>query len=109
MSTNLHAALIAEKDRAQKVLNRVSALFKSPELSPEYPPKHRYRLRGVSTKPHITYVPYEPKELVDISTEESTEGSQWWRLEYTNQPKITKTVRISICQLRLAHSPRIRY
>ena len=52
----------------------------------------KYRLRGVATKPNVTYV-LLPKEddtddlnMIDVNAEDdeddTPEGAQWWRIEY---------------------------
>lgn len=69
---------------------------------PNMPPeslKYLYRLRGVATKHHVTYV-LRPREQ-DVPTndvmvdddDETPEGMQWWRIEYeTSGARIVRTV-----------------
>jgi hypothetical protein len=73
--------------------------FTQPSSDPNEPPTHRYTLRGVSTKPHITYV-LRPviEDLIDISDDNSGEAKdessgncagetawQWWRISFSDE------------------------
>lgn len=63
--------------------------------------RHRYTLRGVSTKPHVTYVLRPKSDTADqgpdadmFSDGDAPEGMQWWRIEYDvtfNGPKTLVT------------------
>ena len=58
--------------------------------------KHRYSLRGVSTKSHVTYLlrPRDPSDTAMVDDEDAPEGMQWWRIEYdvhVNGAKVIKT------------------
>lgn len=59
--------------------------------------KHRYSLRGVATKPHVTYLltPRDPTDSGMVDDEDAPEGMQWWRIEYdvqVNGARVMKTV-----------------
>lgn len=78
----------------EETLSMISKLSNdAPASAGEQPPKHRYHLRGVATKPNITYVltPKAEKD-VEMNGEDSAEqvdvddttppGMQWWRIAY---------------------------
>ncbi|KAI7183726.1 hypothetical protein KC316_g7965 [Hortaea werneckii] len=92
------AVLASEKEKTRKA---ISDLSRNPLPELQGKEQHRYTLRGVATKPNVTYVlrPKEEDEDEDIAMEgeegDSTpEGMQWWRLEYEvtgTGANITKT------------------
>ncbi|KAI7161395.1 hypothetical protein KC349_g2771 [Hortaea werneckii] len=92
------AVLASEKEKTRKAIGDLSR-NPLPELQGKE--QHRYTLRGVATKPNVTYVlrPKEEDEDEDIAMDgeegDSTpEGMQWWRLEYEvtgTGANITKT------------------
>ncbi|TKA82420.1 hypothetical protein B0A49_00019 [Cryomyces minteri] len=49
-----------------------------------FPREHRYSLRGVATRPNITYIlhPAEDSENDDDMSLKTPEGMQWWRISY---------------------------
>ncbi|KAI4724189.1 hypothetical protein E4T49_08081 [Aureobasidium sp. EXF-10728] len=86
------AALEEEKEKTRKALTELS---KENGLPVENL-KHRYTLRGVSTKPHVTYLlrPRDPSDTAMADDEDAPEGMQWWRIEYdvqVNGAKVIKT------------------
>jgi hypothetical protein len=86
------AALEEEKEKARKALVELS----QDTGLPQEKLKHRYSLRGVSTKPHVTYLlrPRDPFDTSMVDDEDAPEGMQWWRIEYdvqVNGAKVIKT------------------
>ena len=89
--------LSEEKEKTRKVIADMS---KAPPrgLRPEEL-KHRYTLRGVATKPNITYVlcPIDANAVDDMIDDDTTpRGMRWWRMEYEvnasgSGAKVTKT------------------
>lgn len=89
--------LAQEKEKTKKA---VSEMSRSPprELSEI---KHCYTLRGVATKPHITYVLSQKRNSdVNMSQEQHHEdwnatpnGYEWWRLDYEVSAAATKVTR----------------
>ena len=90
--------LASEKEKTRKA---ISDMLRNPLPELEGQLKHRYTLRGVATKPNITYV-LHPKEedddeemlLGDVEDDGTPEGMQWWRIEYEvsgSNAKIHKT------------------
>ncbi|GAB7347929.1 hypothetical protein MBLNU459_g5443t1 [Dothideomycetes sp. NU459] len=78
-------ALEVEKEKARQMLTQLS-LATPPGLS-EDNLKYRYTLRGVSTKPSVTYIlrprPDDAMESDAMTVdEEAPEGMEWWRIEY---------------------------
>lgn len=70
------------KAKARDLLTRLSK--EDPPDLPE-PLKHRYTLRGVSTKPNVTYVlrpRSENDEGMAIDGDDAPPGMQWWRIDY---------------------------
>ncbi|KAI5275487.1 hypothetical protein E4T47_01583 [Aureobasidium subglaciale] len=85
-------ALEQEREKARKALAQLS---QETGLAQENL-KHRYTLRGVSTKSHVTYLlqPRDPLDGSIVDDEDAPEGMQWWRIEYdvhTNGAKVIKT------------------
>jgi len=100
-----------EKQKAQEMLSKLAQT--NPQLPEGVEPKHQYTLRGVSTKPNVTYI-LRPKTLniitdsMDISSDaaapependpladpDAPPGWMWWRIEFdsTHSPgRIMKT------------------
>jgi hypothetical protein len=92
-------SLEEQKERTLEVYRSVVQQFTQPSPDPNEPPTHRYTLRGVSTKPHITYV-LRPvlEDLMDVSDENSGEAKdefsgncagetawQWWRISFSDE------------------------
>jgi hypothetical protein len=90
-------SLEEQKERTHEVYRRVAQQFTQPSSDPNEPPTHRYTLRGVSTKPQITYV-LRPvvEDLMDTSDGNSGEAQdefggnctggtawQWWRISFS--------------------------
>ncbi|KAK1811636.1 hypothetical protein LTR12_013975 [Friedmanniomyces endolithicus] len=88
--------LASEKEKTTKTLAEMSR-SSLPELEKQH--KHRYLLRGVATKPNVTYLLLpkddddddEDKEMLEIGVNSSQakdddadtpEGTQWWRVQY---------------------------
>ncbi|KAG9973707.1 hypothetical protein KCU98_g12463, partial [Aureobasidium melanogenum] len=62
--------------------------------------KHRYSLRGVSTKTHVTYLlrPRDPSDTAMVDDEDAPEGMQWWRIEYDVQVHGAKVIKTKSTQ-----------
>ncbi|KAK3092155.1 hypothetical protein LTR53_019743, partial [Teratosphaeriaceae sp. CCFEE 6253] len=76
--------LAAEPEATRKTL---AEMWRNPIPELDGRLKHRYLLRGVATKPNVTYVllPKEEDEEDEMigtpmSDEGTPDGSQWWRL-----------------------------
>ncbi|GAB7342555.1 hypothetical protein MBLNU457_g0733t2 [Dothideomycetes sp. NU457] len=95
--TNKLEVLEQEKTKAREALSQLS----NQGLAPT---EHRFTLRGVATKPNVTYVlrpkAQEAEQLIDVDSTAEAEadappGMQWWRIQYdTNSAdvQIHKTV-----------------
>lgn len=102
--------LAEEKEKTRQALSKMSSA--PPPGIKKQDPKHRYVLRGVATKPNITYVLRDKSRgeveeddknnsvnhMEDVTTadDETTTppGMQWWRIEYEvtgSTAKITRT------------------
>ncbi|KAK4501469.1 hypothetical protein PRZ48_007278 [Zasmidium cellare] len=75
--------LAEEREKTQKAvseLSKASVDLKFPETHP------RYTLRGVATKPNITYVlsatEGEDKDITNSDEDTTPPGHQWWRIAY---------------------------
>lgn len=90
-------ALEEQKERALEIYRSVAQQLTEPLSDPQEPPMHKYTLRGVSTKPHVTYV-LRPvlEDLMDINdddhgqlngepagTGQSETAWQWWRISFS--------------------------
>ena len=81
--------LLKEQQRqAMELCNTVSQQLIQPSSAGE-PPTNKYTLRGVSTKPHVTYV-LRPaaQDLIDFDgetnlTEKDGGAWQWWRISFS--------------------------
>ena len=109
--------LASEKEKTRKALATISKTPTLPSLDAQDRSQlqHRYTLRGVATKPNITYL-LRPKDEGEDSSEDedeamlllpsgqppidedgTPEGMQWWRIEYdlhalpSGEAKVTKT------------------
>ena len=98
-------SLEEQKERTHEVYRSVAQQLTHPSPDPEEPPTHKYTLRGVSTKPHITYV-LRPviEDLMDISgegnegvsgepngTSEDKAAWQWWRISFSDEESHSST------------------
>ncbi|KAK3678655.1 hypothetical protein LTR37_021464, partial [Vermiconidia calcicola] len=89
--------LTREKEKTRKAISDMSK-SPPPGLQPEEL-KHRYTLRGVATKPNITYVlcPADSEADDEMFDDDNTPtGMRWWRIEYEvnasgSGAKVTKT------------------
>ena len=87
--------LSEEKGKTRKAIADMSRAPPS-GLQPE-DMKHRYTLRGVATKPNITYVlcPTDHGAEDEMHDDDSTPpGMRWWRMDYdisANGARLTKT------------------
>ena len=77
-----HLVLEQEKIKAQEALSQLS----KQDLAPT---EHRFTLRGVATKPNVTYVlrrkAQEVEQLIDLGSSAEADappGMQWWRIQY---------------------------
>ena len=92
-------SLEEQRERTVEVYRSVTQQFTQPSPNPHEPPTHRYTLRGVSTKPHITYV-LRPvvEDLMDVNDGNSGEAKdecsgdcagepawQWWRISFSDE------------------------
>ncbi|KAH0363873.1 hypothetical protein KCU65_g7164, partial [Aureobasidium melanogenum] len=89
-------ALEQEKEKARKALAELSQESGLPKDSL----KHRYSLRGVSTKTHVTYLlrPRDPSDTAMVDDEDAPEGMQWWRIEYDVQVHGAKVIKTKSTQ-----------
>ena len=92
-------SLEEQKERTREVYRSVAQQLTNPSSDPEEPPTHKYTLRGVSTKPHITYVLRSVVEdLMEVGgdddggvkSEISVVGKdeapwQWWRISFSDE------------------------
>lgn len=90
-----------EKERTRQAISDMSKA--SPLDMQEDNLEHRYTLRGVATKPNITYLlmpktePEDEEMLLEpsnIDDDSTPEGMQWWRIDYEvfgSSAKINKT------------------
>jgi hypothetical protein len=96
---NKMRSLEEQKERALEVYRSVAQQLTQPSSDPTEPPTHKYTLRGVSTKPHVTYV-LRPvlEDLMDVGDDNNGEingeqsgisGSerawQWWRISFSSE------------------------
>ena len=94
---NKLVVLANEKEKTRKAISDMSKA-PPPGLEPE-DLKHRYTLRGVATKPNITYVlcPTDSETEDEMLDDDTTPpGMRWWRMEYevnsaASGAKVTKT------------------
>lgn len=97
---NKLTVLASEKEKTRKAITEMS---RNPHPELEAQLRYRYTLRGVATKPNITYIlrlkeEEEDEEMLLGQQEDDTtpDGMQWWRIEYElnasgSGAKITKT------------------
>ena len=82
---NIDAKLAALTEQKEKTRTLISSLSSSP-LPENFERKLHYTLRGVATKPNVTYVLLpegDDEHVEDMDLGESTpEGMRWWRIEY---------------------------
>lgn len=95
--------LAAEKERVRKAISEMSKI--PPPGLEGSEPEHHYILRGVATKPNITYVlrhktaeelqEEKNKREVHMADDDSTTppGMEWWRLDYTVTGSSAKVIR----------------
>lgn len=91
--------LAEEKEKTRNAIREMSCDTLSPELDANQR-RHRYTLRGVATKPSITYVllprdDNDDEEMDDPSDDgpKTPEGMIWWRLEYVVNGSNAKTIK----------------
>jgi hypothetical protein len=75
------------RDELRADLRAITTELTGPGAKPSLSPSHRYTLRGMSTKQHITYV---MRSIADIPQEQQVEGSvsrqwQWWRISVSTE------------------------
>ena len=89
--------LAEEKEKTREAIRSMSK--EDAAGLPKEDLKHHYTLRGVATKPNITYV-LSPREAdpddIMFDDETSPQGFQWWRIDYEvnangSGAKLTKT------------------
>ena len=80
-----------QKERTLELYRKVAQQLTQPSENPSDPPNLKYTLRGVSTKPHITYV-LRPavQDLMDFEGDEAgaqTDDAQWqwWRISFSRE------------------------
>lgn len=79
-----------EKAKAEQQLEEYAALFKGPSEYQSQNPSHRYDLCGVAIDSRTTFVLHRAKQTLISTSEEPAPQDQWWKLNYTNDPTITK-------------------
>ncbi|EPS34670.1 hypothetical protein PDE_09634 [Penicillium oxalicum 114-2] len=83
--------LEAQKKKAMETLRSYSKTLTEAPEAPGEPPLSRYSLRGVCTKPHITYVLKRADnrnggDLMELGAEQqASTGDQWWRISYSTE------------------------
>ena len=90
--TNIYKALEKQKEALQKAYVGFSDLLKGPAGDNDQSPKHKYHLCGVATKPGVTYVLHNDSSNAAREETASANLRQWWRMEYTSEPKVIKQV-----------------
>ena len=88
-------ALENEKEALQKAYLESSNLLKGPTGEDDQVPNHEYHLCGVTTKPGVTYIMHSDGSDTNTDEMASPKSRQWWRMEYTSEPRITKQVSYS--------------
>ena len=60
-------------------------MYTKPSHDPQQPPHYKYTLRGVSTKPHTTYVleQTKPDDDDDMLSSEAKDW-QWWKIDFVS-------------------------
>lgn len=86
------------REQALEKLRGLSKLYTKPSEEPDDPPKHKYTLRGVSTKHNITYVleRTKPNGITDILSSEASDW-QWWKITFSAGD--AKPISYSVCLL----------
>ncbi|KAJ5280142.1 hypothetical protein N7478_005514 [Penicillium angulare] len=87
-------ALEVEKQKALETMRTYSKMLTEPSESPHGPPSHKYTLRGVCTKPHVTYL-LKNRETKDRGDGMDVDGekqddSQWWRISFSTEDGKTR-------------------
>ncbi|CAG8114891.1 unnamed protein product [Penicillium salamii] len=81
------------KQSTLESLKEISKTLTEPSGSPSEPPIYKYTLRGVCTKPHVTYVLSDPHstagDLMDMDSEPH-DNYQWWRISYSAEDGKTR-------------------
>ena len=92
-------SLEEQTERTLEIFRSVAQQLTQPSSDSKDPPMHKYTLRGVSTKPHITYV-LRPvlEDLMDVSGDDKGDANgewngtggdeaawQWWRISFSNE------------------------
>lgn len=70
-------------------LRDYSKILTSQPASLEGPPYHKYTLRGVCTKPHVTYV-LRPREDIPGSESRTEKEWQWFRISFSTEDAKTR-------------------
>jgi hypothetical protein len=116
---SIDAKLVTLGEEKEKTRKAIAEMSKAPPpgMEPE-DQKHRYTLRGVATKPGITYVsvPRDPAAATDEMTDENTsseEGYVWWRLEYdtslTGTSSVAKLTRTTMEEFDVLRAVELEY
>lgn len=95
---DIDSKLLTLADEKEKTRKAIAEMSKAPPQGMEPSDlKHRYILRGVATKPNITYVLCPIDETTNhdefMGEDKTPEGMRWWRIEYSDSspPSLTKT------------------
>lgn len=96
-SAKLEAKLKELEEKKQTALETMRSYSKEltePSQTAGEPPLHRYTLRGVCTKPHVTYVlrasdAAKSGDLMDIDDKQDS-ASQWWRISFSTEDGKTR-------------------
>ncbi|KAI1617610.1 hypothetical protein EDD36DRAFT_459294 [Exophiala viscosa] len=78
-----------KKTELRQRMREISLQLTKPTQESPHLPQRKYTLRGVSTKPNITYVRRRNSDLLHLDDDESTSedpDSQWWRMSWLQDP-----------------------
>lgn len=77
-----------EEERLQLTaqIQEISKQYTEPGDDPNEPPRMKYVLQGVATKPEIMYVRERSQDLLGLETEseDDREEYQWWRIHWSH-------------------------
>lgn len=89
----------SQKEKAKDTLRQLSKLYTEASSDLTEPPTHKYTLRGVSTTKNTMYIRRTAEiDLIDMgldNDEASSNGDQWWRIDYSPSGSNPVTVEVS--------------